>query len=90
MLACSFQGFTNQLQCVALQVENKRYFDVLRSLSDYWYDAGTQIKKGFYVDVDNDVVWKSRPLRSAGVEAFTGGDHIISYQVIRDVSSSQT
>jgi hypothetical protein len=49
---------------VTLEVSTKSYFDLLRWISDYWYDADTQIKKDFYVDVDNELVWKARPLRA--------------------------
>lgn len=72
---------------VTLEVKTKRYFDLLREISDYWYDADTKIKKDFYVDVDNDLVWKSRPLRTSDVETLTVGDNIISYRVTRDVDA---
>jgi len=63
------------------------YFNVLRALSDYWYDAGTQIKKDFYVDIDDNLVWKSRPIRTSGVETFTIGTNISTYSVLRDKES---
>ena len=72
---------------VDLTVEAEPYFDVLQKVSDYWYDATTQIKKDFYVDVDNNLVWKSRPIRTSGVETLTIGDNIISYNVLRDVET---
>lgn len=70
---------------VTLGVETKRYFDLLQEISDYWYDAVTQVKKDFYVDVDNDLFWKSRPFRTSGVETLTIGDNIESYNVTRSV-----
>jgi len=70
---------------VTLMVDAESYFDVLKKVSDYWYDATTQIKKDFYVDINNNLVWKSRPIRSTGVETLTVGDNVINYQVLRDV-----
>jgi len=61
------------------------YLDVLKDISDYWVDATTQIKKDFYVDVDNDLVWKSRPIRSTGVETLSVGENIQFYGVIRSI-----
>lgn len=73
---------------VTLGVETKSYFDLLRFISDYWASAGTQIKKDFYVDVDNDLVWKARPFRSgATVETLTVGDNILNYKVTQDVEA---
>jgi len=63
------------------------YFNLLRALSDYWYDAVTQIKKDFYVDIDDNLVWKSRPIRSSGVETFTIGTNISTYSVLDDTDS---
>lgn len=72
---------------VDLHVETKSYFDILKFVSDYWYDATTQIKKDFYVDINNNLVWKSRPIRTSGVESFTVGDNIVSYNVFRDIEN---
>ena len=60
---------------------------MLEKVSDFWLDATTQIKKDFYVDVNDNLVWKSRPIRTAGVETFTVGDNIISYSVLRDLET---
>lgn len=69
---------------------NETYFDILTKISDYWFDAVTQIKKDFYVDISNNLVWASRdgtaPFRSgSSVETFTVGDNIITYQVTRHI-----
>lgn len=72
---------------VTLAAANEPYWRVLQRISDYWFNAGTQIKKDFYVDIDNDLVWKARPIRTSGVEMLTVGDNIISYVVTRDVKS---
>lgn len=69
------------------EVETKRYMDILKDISDYWISAGTQLKYDFYVDTDNDLVWKARPIRSSGVETLTVGQNILSYNVVRDVQS---
>jgi len=66
------------------EVRTKSYFDILRDIADYWVNAGTQLKYDFYVDVDNDLVWKARPIRTVGVETLTVGENIKSYSVIRD------
>lgn len=75
---------TADATAVTLEVETKSYFDLLRAISDYWFSAGVQIKKDFFVDVDNNLVWKTRPIRTTGVESFTVGN-ILSYEVKRDV-----
>ena len=67
------------------EVRTMRYFDLLKNVSDY-YDAGGNVTKDFYVDIDNDLVWDDRPLRAAGVETLTVGGNIKSYNVIRDVA----
>jgi hypothetical protein len=78
---------TADATAITLEVKTQRYFDVLKNVSDYWASAGTQVKKDFYVDVDNDLVWKSRPFRSSGVETFAIGDNIIDYNVTKDVDA---
>ena len=70
---------------VTLTTDGETYFDVLSKVSDYWFNAGTQVKKDFFVNVDNNLVWKTRPIRTAGVETLTVGDNIVSYRVLRDV-----
>jgi len=72
---------------VTLEIKTKTYFDILKAVSDYWASAGVQIKKDFYVDINNNLVWKSRPIRTAGVETLTVGDNIKSYIVTTDVDS---
>ncbi len=69
---------------VDFEIEAEKYFDLLKRISDYWYDATTKIQKDFYVNVDNNLVWKARPLRSVGVESFTVGSNIIHYNVLRE------
>jgi len=73
---------------VELEVLTKSYFDLLRWISDYWVDAATQIKKDFYVapcstHISGDLVWKSRPFRTSGVDSLTIGTNIERYQVTR-------
>lgn len=66
---------------------HETYFNLLRKLSDYWFNAGTQVKKDFYVNVDDELVWQARPLRTVGVETFTVGQNINNYMVLRDIES---
>lgn len=69
---------------IDLTVDKITYFEVLQKVSDYWVNAGTQLKYDFYVDTDNDLVWKARPIRTSGVETLTVGENILGYQVTRD------
>lgn len=70
-----------------IEVVTKPYFDLLRHISDYWVDGANKIKKDFWVDLDFDLVWKVRPLRTAGVESLGMSDFLVDPQVIRDVES---
>jgi len=79
------KDFSVDTTSVTLHVESESYFDLLQRISDYWYSAGSQVKKDFYVDVSNNLVWKSRPIRTAGVESFTVGKDILAYLVTRDL-----
>jgi len=72
---------TTQISLSAVET----YLDALKDISDYWVDGNTQVKKDFYVDVDGDLVWKSRPIRSSGVETLTVGENILSYDVLRSL-----
>jgi len=74
---------TADASAVTLEVRTKRYFDLLQWISDYWVSAGVQIKKDFWVDLDGDLVWKVRPIRTAGVETLTEGTNILSYSVVK-------
>ncbi len=67
---------------VTMYVEDKSYFDILREISNYW-TAGNQISKDFYVDINNNLVWKVRPFRTE-VETLTVGDNIKDYVVTRN------
>lgn len=66
--------------------KHERYINFLRKVSDYYYDAGTQVKKDFRVDVDGNLVWKSRPIRTAGVETFTVGTDVVAYNILYDLT----
>lgn len=48
-------------------VETESYFDVLKKVSDYWYDSDTKVTKDFGIDKDNHLFWIARPLRTDGV-----------------------
>jgi len=78
---------TADATAVTLEVRTKNYFDLLQGISDYWFNAGNQIKKDFLVDVDGHLHWKTRPIRVAGVETLTVGDNIINYAVNRDIDA---
>lgn len=70
-----------------IEVDTETYFNLLQRMSDYWNDATHQVKYDFYVDTDNDLVWKARPIRTAGVETLTVGKNLLHYNVTRDVNS---
>lgn len=57
---------------------SETYFDVLRKVSDYWYDASHQVKKDFGVDKDGVFFWKARPIRTSGVETISS---ILNYDL---------
>jgi hypothetical protein len=75
----------NDTNVVSLLVNEKRYFDILKYVSDYWVDASHQIMKDFYVDANNNLVWKSRPFRTSNVDTITVGENVLRYNVVHDV-----
>ena len=82
---------TGQIEADATSVtmtsDADTYFELLRRLSDFWYDSGNQIKKDFFVDVNNNLVWKTRPLRTANVETLTVGSNLLNYNLLIDTNS---
>lgn len=62
------------------------YFNILKAVSDYWYNAGTQLQYDFYVDADSNLVWKARPLRTTGVETVILSD-LASYTMVRELQA---
>jgi len=70
---------------VTFVVDAETYMDLMKKLSDYWYDAATQIKKDFYVTVDDKLFWQSRPARTSGVETITlANSKMLTYNVLHD------
>ena len=90
-LGTSFTGDAADDIHVTMEIAAKTYFDLMQNISDYWSlaGAGNQIKKDFYVDVGDvghptgHLVWKTRPIRTAGVSTLTIGSNIIDYNVTR-------
>jgi hypothetical protein len=70
---------------ITLEVDNESYNQILQRISDYWYDAGTQIKKDYYLDTSDNLVWKARPMRSTNVETLTVDGNIVSYDVTQKI-----
>ena len=69
---------------VTMEVATKTYFDLLQEISDFYVDGVNDIKKDFYVNVSNNLVWKARPMRSgASVSTLTVGSNIVDYNVTR-------
>jgi hypothetical protein len=85
-LGTSFSGDASDDYDVTLNVEDKKLWDIIREISDYWVSAGVQINKDFFVDINNNLVWKTRPLRTVGVETLTLGDNILSYDIVQNLS----
>ena len=76
---------------VTLQVENKKYSDVMRILGEYWINSTTQVNKDFYGEYNannstGSLKWKTRPIRTVGVETLTTGSNIINYSVVRNIN----
>lgn len=71
---------------VDLNIDTTTYFELLKYVSDYWYDAVTKVQKDFYIDINNNLVWKARPLRTIGVESFSIGTDIVHYNVIHQIT----
>jgi hypothetical protein len=90
-LGTSFTGDAADDIHVTMEIATKTYFDLMQSISDYWSlaGAGNQIKKDFYVDVGDvghptgHLIWKTRPMRTAGVSTLTVGTNILDYNVTR-------
>jgi hypothetical protein len=84
-LGTSFSGDASDDYHVTLHVDVEPYIDVLRKVSDYWVSAGVEIRKDWTIDISNNLVWKTRPLRSgASVETLTIGENVTTYNVLRD------
>lgn len=84
-LGTVFSGDASDDYDVTLHVDVEPFMDVLQKVSDYWVSAGVEIRKDWYVNISNNLVWKTRPLRSVGVETLTVGVNILNYNVLRDV-----
>lgn len=69
---------------VTITQDNETYSDILRKTSDYWYNAGTQVKKDYWVDVNDNLVWQARPYRTSGVSTLTYGEDYETYSYITD------
>lgn len=69
---------------VTMTTDADTYFDLLKKLSDYWTPIAI-VKKDFFVDWENDLVWKNRAtMRTVGVETLTVGVNILSYNLVYD------
>lgn len=75
-----------EAQTPPLEFMNQTYFEAMQALSDCWISGAVQLRKDFYVDVNNNLVYKDRPLRT-GTETFTVGSNITSYTVRRSLEN---
>ena len=62
---------------VDITEDTETYADILRKLSDHWYDVSNQVKMDYYVTVNSDLYWQSRPYRTSGVETLDYGEDYI-------------
>jgi hypothetical protein len=85
-LGISLSGDASDAYHETFFFDHESYFDCLRTASDFWTDSTHIVKKDFYVDVNLNLVWKSRPIRTAGVETLTLGKNINAYTVQRDLT----
>lgn len=70
-----------------LEFVNETYFDAMKTLSDVWINAGTQLKKEFYVTPSSNLLYKNRPLRTSGTETLGIGVNIKDYVVRRSLEN---
>ena len=90
-LGTSFSGDASDDYHVTLHMEDQKYWDIVKDISDYWVSAGVQISKDFYVDIGDvghptgHLVWKTRPLRTVGVETLTERN-MKSFSVVKNLS----
>jgi hypothetical protein len=85
-LGTSFSGDASDAYHESFFMDHESYFDCLRTASDYWVSAGVEVKKDFFVDVNLNLVWKTRPIQ-AGTETLTIGKNILTYTVQRDLTA---
>jgi hypothetical protein len=69
-----------------ITVNTEPYFDILRRVSDYWYNASIQVKRDFGINKDGALFWKARPMRTVGVETIT---NILAYSLKQAIASSK-
>jgi hypothetical protein len=78
-----------------ITVRTEPYWDMMKRVSDYWYDGATKVQKDFYVDngdgghPNGHLVWKARPLRTVGVESLVYGEDFKKYDIIYDLLPSK-
>ena len=71
-----------------IEFMNETYFDAMQTLGDVWINAGTQLKKDWYVTAANNLFYKDRASgRSVGVESLEIGNNIINYTVRRSLEN---
>jgi len=68
---------------VTITFDHELYVEQLRKISDYWFDVANQVRKDFYVNVANNLVWKTRPFQVSS-ESLVLGDNNMSYSLAVD------
>ncbi len=87
------KDFDTTLETITVRTET--YWDMLKRVSDYWYDGSTKVQKDFYVDngdgghPNGHLVWKARPIRTVGVESLVYGADFDDYDLTHDLMPSK-
>jgi hypothetical protein len=87
------KDFDTTLETITVRTEP--YWDMLKRVSDYWYDGATKVQKDFYVDngdgghPNGHLVWKARPFRTVGVESLVYGEDFKEYDLTHDLMPSK-
>jgi hypothetical protein len=76
----------NETTAETITVNTESYFDILKKVSDYWYDASTQVKMDFGINKDGELFWKTRPIRTVGVESI---NKILAYNLKYTITNSK-
>jgi hypothetical protein len=61
---------------------DSKYDAIMREICDY----AASISKDWYVDINNKLVWQSRPIRTAGVSTLTIGENVKQYTLTRNIN----
>jgi hypothetical protein len=67
---------------ITIVSNESKYDSYVREIGDY----ANLINKDWYIDVNNNIVWKPRPIRTSGVTTLTIGANVKSYTLTRSLT----